>query len=432
MIEGVWWLLQYWAIASHEFVWMHEMRIFFSAGEPSGDQHSALLIDELRARDPEITFEGFGGPEMREHGCSLLFELTELAVMGFLRVVPLLAKFRRLVKQAEAHFDANPPDAVVLVDFPGFNWWIARAARLRGIPVFYYLPPQLWGWAPWRIKRVRKWVDHVICSLPFEYEWYRARGVRATWVGHPFFDEVAVHRLDSSVMETLQPSSIHQQPNGITEQSSARSALVGVLPGSRNHEVQKNWPVMLKAMQEVSAEIPGVRWVVGNYRESQMEICKAVMQQQNCNLPLQFFVGKTSEVIEAADCCLMVSGSISLELLARSKPGVVLYRVPRIGKMAAYFLMNCRFITLTNLIANKELMPEFISCGNPDRDIRGIADHLKNWLSDRESLDAARKAMAALAGHAAATGATRRAGELILAELSHRFRVASESLNRAA
>ena len=122
------------------------MRIFFSAGEPSGDQHSARLIRELQSRHPEFQAEGFGGPNMQNAGCQLHFELTELAVMGFLRVVPLLAKFRRLVQQAEAYFDTNPPDAVVLVDFPGFNWWIARAAKTRGIPVYYYLPPQLWGW----------------------------------------------------------------------------------------------------------------------------------------------------------------------------------------------------------------------------------------------------------------------------------------------
>ena len=395
------------------------MRIFFSAGEPSGDQHTALLIDELRSQDPKLQFEGFGGPAMREHDCSLLFELTELAVMGFLRVVPLLAKFRRLVKQAEAHFDTNPPDAVVLVDFPGFNWWIARAAKLRGIPVFYYLPPQLWGWAPWRIRRVRKWVDHVICSLPFEYEWYQARGVRATWVGHPFFDEVAAHKLDPVTMQSLTARTTNER-------------VIAVLPGSRNHEVQKNWPVMLKAMQLVSESVTGIRWVVGSYRQAQEEMCRAIMQEQNCHVPVEFQVGKTSEVIQSADCCLMVSGSISLELLARNKPGIVLYRVPRIGRMAARVLMNCRYITLTNLIADKELMPEFISCGDPADDIRAIAAQMVNWLTDGKSLDSCRRAMAALAGHAAATGATFRTGELIMRELSIKSRMITDQEKRAA
>ena len=176
------------------------MRIFFSVGEPSGDEHAAGLIRELRARCPDVVVTGFGGPRMQplieESGGELVYPLTELAVMGFTRVVPMLGRFYRLVKRAEAIFSNNPPDAVVLVDFPGFNWWIARKARAAGIPVFYYLPPQLWAWAPWRIKKIRRYVDHILCGLPFEYDWYTRRGVSAEYVGHPFFDEVAERSLD--------------------------------------------------------------------------------------------------------------------------------------------------------------------------------------------------------------------------------------------
>ncbi len=379
------------------------MRIFFSAGEPSGDQHSALLIEELQQRDPQMTAEGFGGPAMARQGCRLLFELTELAVMGFLRVLPLIAKFRRLVQLAEAHFEQNPPDAVVLVDFPGFNWWIARAAKKRGIPVFYYLPPQLWGWAPWRVRRVRKWVDHVICTLPFEYEWYRKRGVSCTWVGHPFFDEVATHELNQELVERLR--------------STTEAPVVALLPGSRNHEVTKNWPVMLQAIQRVSKQLPNVRWIVGNYKPAHETMCRQLAEEAGVRLKLEYVVGQTSEVIEAAACCLMVSGSISLELLARNRPGIVLYRVPRIGLIASWFLMKCRFITLTNLIADSELMPEFISCGNPESDVAGISQQILQWLTDGESLRATQNSMALLAGHAAAPGATTRAAELLIMKL---------------
>jgi lipid-A-disaccharide synthase len=377
------------------------MKVFFSAGEPSGDQHAAHLIQELRSRHPEFVAEGFGGPHMQDAGCKLHFELTELAVMGFLRVIPLLAKFRRLVKQAEAHFAEDPPDAVVLVDFPGFNWWIAKAAKTRGIPVYYYLPPQLWGWAPWRIKRIRKWVDHVICTLPFEYDWYKSRGVRATWVGHPFFDEVAERKLDQEMMR-------HLSPDRMTR------CTVAVLPGSRNHEIEKNWPVMLEIIKRVSRIVPSVRWVVGNYRPHQLTRCREMQIAANVSAPLEYFVNSTSEVIEAADCCFMVSGSISLELLARQTPGVVLYRANSFARLVARAMMICRFITLPNLIADRELMPEFISAGNPERDIRTMTALLIEWVSKSEVIASRKETLARLAGHATTTGATGRTAQLLL------------------
>ncbi len=377
------------------------MKIFFSAGEPSGDQHASHLIQELHARRPDFVAEGFGGPHMQEAGCELHFELTELAVMGFLRVIPMLAKFWRLVKQAEAHFATNPPDAVVLVDFPGFNWWIARAAKKRGIPVYYYLPPQLWGWAPWRIKRVRKWVDHVICALPFEYDWYKSRGVQATWVGHPFFDEVSERTLNAVTMRQLRPDKFTR-------------CTVAVLPGSRNHEIEKNWPVMLEIINRVSASVPAVRWIVGSYRPQQLARCREMQIAANVSAPIEYFINSTSEVIESGDCCLMVSGSISLELLARKTPGIVLYRVASIGRFVSRFLMNCRFITLPNLIADHEVMPEFISHGDPEPDIRNITSLLTQWVSKPEMIAAQKETLARLASHATTTGATKRTAELLL------------------
>lgn len=379
------------------------MRIFFSAGEPSGDQHGARLLRALRDTYPDITAEGFGGPEMRQSGCQLLYELTELAVMGFLRVLPLIRRFYCLVQAAEQHMDRQRPDAVVLIDFPGFNWWIARAAKRRGIPVYYYLPPQLWAWAPWRIRKVRRWVDHVLCALPFEYDWYKSRGVACTWVGHPFFDQVEERALQSAVLRQIRGDD--------------SKPVVAVLPGSRNAEIEKNWQVMLEVIRRVAIRVPEVRWVVGSYREQQQQRCESLQRLHASEVSLNYFVNATSEVIAAADCCLMVSGSISLELLARRKPGIVLYRVPTIGRFFARFLMLCRYITLPNLMADAELYPEFISNGDPEADIQKITDQLCTWLQQPDSLKAVCEGVSKLAEHAAGPGASGRTASWLLQQL---------------
>lgn len=377
------------------------MRIFFSAGEPSGDEHAAHLIRALKQRDSGFVCDGFGGPEMRQEGCELLYEMTRNAVMGVLQVLPLLAHFRRLVKQAEAHLDRQPPDAVVLVDFPGFNWWIARAAHRRGIPVYYYLPPQLWAWAPWRIRRVRKWVDHVICALPFEFDWYRQRGIQATWVGHPFFDEVADQQLCERTLQRLAGDDADQP-------------VLAMLPGSRTQEIERNWPVMLEVAKRVSQAIPNVRWIAGCYRPEHQQRCMELQQASEQPVEIHYETGQTSEVIEAADACLMVSGSVSLELLARRTPGVVLYRTGRLGKFAARRLLSCRFITLTNLIADEEIMPEFVSGGDPERDVMAMVQELTEWAGNPGTLAERRQQMDRLAEEAAIAGATVRTAELLL------------------
>src|SRR5206468_10273114 len=166
------------------------MRIFFSAGEPSGDVHGANLIGALRRLRPEVECEGFGGERMEAAGCRLHYPLTRLAVMWFLRALTNAPTFLDLLSRADRHFAKDPPDAVVLIDYPGFNWWVARRAHFHGIPVFYFVPPQLWAWAGWRVKKMRRFVDHVLCSLPFEETWYHERNVPADYVGHPFFDEL--------------------------------------------------------------------------------------------------------------------------------------------------------------------------------------------------------------------------------------------------
>src|SRR5438132_10038063 len=180
------------------------MRIFISAGEPSGDLHGANLIRALRSRAPEVECVGFGGEQMATAGCELLYPLCRLAVMWFARVLANAPTFLQLLSRADRFFGHHRPDAVVLIDYPGFHWWLARRAHSHGIPVFYFVPPQLWGWGGWRVEKMRRWVDNVLCALPFEETWYRERGVRAHYIGHPYFDELPRQRLDTDFVRQQQ------------------------------------------------------------------------------------------------------------------------------------------------------------------------------------------------------------------------------------
>lgn len=380
------------------------MRLFFSVGEPSGDQHAAHLVKELRRANPEIEVTGFGGPAMAEAGIDLQFNLTDLAVMGIVQVLPLIRKFRGLVRQAEAYFDTHQVDAVVLVDFPGFNWWIARAAKKRGIKVFYYCPPQLWAWAPWRIRKMRRNVDHVLCCHPFEAAWYLERGLPAQYVGHPFYDEIAEKLLETDFIEKLRSEA-------------AGKRTVAVLPGSRNGEIRHNWPLQVEVMRRLTKDRSDVRFLVACYKEQQRDACARHLAERGLDLPVELHVGRTSEIIEAADFCYMVSGSVSLEVMSRGKPAIVLYHVDRLFAFLGKLLVRCRWMSLPNLIAERELMPEFPLWGKAERGVAAMADLLETWLSDPVVLDRKTREMQDLSRQVAVTGGIARAAEAILQHL---------------
>ena len=378
---------------------LNPQRIFFSVGEPSGDLHASKLITMLRRSLPHFQIEGLGGPLMREAGCGLHYELTNLAVVGIAEVLPKLREFFRVADLAEAQFKQGNIKAVVLVDFPGFNWHIAKRAKKYGIPVFYYLPPQLWAWASWRVSKMRRWVDHVLCNPPFEAAWYKKRGIDVHDVGHPFFDEVAERQLDQRFIDRYQTSS--QQ-------------LVAVLPGSRGHEVTRNWPVQLEVIRRLHRDFPYSRFLVAGYKPQQASWCRGQLTAADEKLPIDFCVGKTSEIIEISDVAMMVSGSVSLEVMARKTPAVVQYRPTRLTCWLGKSFASCKYISLPNLIADKEIMKEFIHTGSVDVAANDIYRETRKLLAS----DAERARVVAeledLTQRYARPGATSRAAKLIL------------------
>ena len=393
------------------------IKIFFSAGEPSGDLHAAKLIRQLGTACDRFEAVGYGGPKMQDAGCQLHADLTTLAIMGVVRAVPILHKLWDLKVKANRYFRDHRPDAVVLVDFPGFNWWIARQAKQYGIPVFYYAPPQLWAWASWRVKKMRRLVDHVLCGLPFEEKWFREHGCNATLVGHPFFDEVGDQQLDEGFM-----SRMREEPG----------SLVVILPGSRTQEVEHNLEGLLRAAEKIRAEVPDARFAMAAFKPSQAEFARKGIVQSG--ISVEVYTGRTPELIRAADCCISVSGSVSLELLYHTKPTVIQYQIARAAYPIQRLLRNVKYITLVNLLAAKELFPkdlteydpgqsdadqvpfpEYLTCEDKSSQ---IAAHIIEWLTDPTARQARIDQLARLKAEVADSGASRRATEYILAELT--------------
>ena len=398
------------------------VNIFFSVGEPSGDLHGANLIRALRQQSPGIACRGFGGPRMAAAGCELLTDLTEYAVMGLVPALRHLPRFWQFYRRARSELRRQRPDAVVLIDYPGFNWWVARAARACDVPVFYYGVPQLWAWAPWRVRKLRRLVDHVLCKLPFEAAWFRERGCRATYVGHPYFDQLAEQT------ERERTGDRHVRCGGREQDG----PLVVILPGSRMQEVTRNFPWFVRTASRIREMVPTARFAVASFNDRQAEVARRLLA--TTELPAEVLVGRTAELIRASQVCLACSGSVSLELLYFTKPSLILYRASRLPlAIATRLFLRVRFITLVNLLASADPFlskgetycstvaqaedvpfPEYLTSTDPSE---AMAERVSGWLLD-EAIYAARVArLAELKARYAATGASRAAAAYVLGAL---------------
>ena len=399
------------------------MRIFFSVGEPSGDLHGANLIRRMKTELPGADFVGYGGPKMVDAGCDVHYDLTQQAVMFLWDVIKQLRFFFGLVDKADEYFAEHEVDAVVLIDYPGFNWWIAKKAKQRGIPVFYYGVPQMWAWAPWRVRKIRKYVDHVLCKLPFEVEWFKQRDCHATYVGHPYFDQLQ-----------------RQSYDGMFLQSIKSEGLVTLLPGSRDREVKNNLPTLAAAVEHVAKACPKAQFAVACFNQKQKEMAEEILEEyrlsrdadQTTSPKIQLFVDRTPELMVAATACMACSGSVSMELLHHRKPTVIVYKVKHWIMAAQAILLRTKFITLVNLIAaddirkktwgpfnperhpDEAIMPEYMSTGDVSNE---VANHVVTWLQDEDRRQEKVAQLDTVAEKYAIPGATSRAADYMISKL---------------
>ena len=311
------------------------MNIAIVAGEVSGDIQAGRLVAEIRKQLPGAGVWGMGGTHMEAAGCELIYDITQWALIGFWEVVKNYKKIRKVFWGLLDEIKKRRPRVVILVDYPGFNLRLARRIKTLGIPVVYYISPQVWAWGRGRIKQIRELVDKMIVVFPFEEEIYAKEGVPVDFVGHPIID----------VLENRIPAKeAFRKEIGV----GPGERLIGILPGSRMQEVNRHLPVFLP----VTRQIPGAKFVIGAASEEIADLIK------NVNVPVM--IGRTYDIMEASDLILTSSGTATLETACFGTPMVVIYKINWITYLFIKKMIKIPFIAMVNVVSGNKVVPELI------------------------------------------------------------------------
>lgn len=334
------------------------MKYYLIAGEASGDLHGSNLMKTLKEVDSDAEFRYYGGDLMQAEGGTLVKHYADMAFMGFLEVALNLRIILKNIEKCKVDVLANQPDALILIDFPGFNLKIAEFAKKSGIKVFYYISPKVWAWNQKRVLKIKRDVDHLFCILPFEVDFYHKWGMKVDYVGNPLLDAKA----------TFKPN-----PNFKTDHQLADKPLIALLPGSRKQELH----YILKDMLSVAAQFPNYQFVIAGAPSYNQEFYQSFLGE--VKIPTVF--NATYDLLSNSEAALVTSGTATLETALFKVPQVVLYKGSKISIAIARMLVKIRFISLVNLIMDEEIVKELIQedC-NPQK----IAQELKSILVNPE------------------------------------------------
>lgn len=309
-------------------------RILVTAGEPSGDLHGGSVVAALRRRLPDATIEAVGGPHMARAGATIRCSIDGLAAMGIVEIVDKLPAHLRLWRQLAAAFRAHRYDLVILIDYPGFHLQMARAARRNGIPVLWYIAPQLWAWRPGRARRLASAVNRLAVILPFEPEFFRRVGIEATYVGHPLLDHVKPAHRDTARAELGVPSD---------------ARVLALFPGSRRGEIARLWPAYRDA----------ARKLLDRGRCTHVLVAATDWAKYPGAERFTLVRDRPTLVLAASDTALVKSGTTTLEAALAGVPMVVAYRLNPVSFRVVRRLATVRWASLVNLVANRAVVPEF-------------------------------------------------------------------------
>jgi lipid-A-disaccharide synthase len=340
------------------------MKYFIIAGEASGDLHASFLMTGIKKKDPAAVFSFFGGELMEQQGGTLLKHYREMAFMGILTVVMNLSQIKKNFKMAEEKLLEFQPDVLILVDYPGFNFRMARFAKAHNIKTFYYISPKIWAWRSDRVKRVKKHVDEMFTIFPFEKKFYEKYNYPIRYVGNPTIDELAVRPNRDQIYREF------VDENGLTDQP-----IIALLAGSRKQEIQLILPVMI----QVASQFPEYQFVVAGAPSIVPELYQKYLPDHN----IKVLSGKTYELLQQSKAALVASGTATLETAVIQVPQVVCY-IMEMGWLLSLLrkvFLKVQWISLVNLIMDKEIVKEFFQghC-TPE----AVASELRRILEDTD------------------------------------------------
>jgi lipid-A-disaccharide synthase len=314
-----------------------------SCGEPSGDLYAGALVAALRRREPDIEVFGLGGEQLKAAGGELVADFHGLSVTGLTEALAVLPRSWRTLRLLAETARARKPHALVVIDYPDFNFRLMRAIKMLGVPVIYYVSPQLWAWRAGRMKTMRKVVDRVLPIFPFEEALYQRAGVDVRFVGHPLIDLVTPAESREQLLRRLK-----LDPG---------KPVVALLPGSRNNELERLAPVMIAATPLIAAQVPGAQFIVAQAPNLSNHLFEGFAM---AGVPLRIVKGQTDDVLQAADVVVTASGTATVQTALHGKPMVVLYKLSPLTYRLGRRLARVDMYAMVNLIAGERIVQELI------------------------------------------------------------------------
>jgi lipid-A-disaccharide synthase len=368
-------------------------RIFLSAAEPSADSHCAGLIKTLRGKADNIDFVGLGGEKMAKAGCQLIETTVGQAVMIY-KAFSRIPHFYKLIKRTKQYLMSNRPDLLIICDSPAFHFHVGKAAKKAGIKTLFYVAPQLWAWASWRIGKLRKSCDKLACILPFEEAWFKERGIDVEFVGNPVLDEFVAGT------GSCQKSYAGFSPDRAT---------IALLPGSRNAEIESLWEPMQQIALKLKKRYPGLKVVTIAVDEER----KAILEKSAiCGFKSSYTVGSVTSTAPQADFCIVASGSVTVQVAAAGCPMVIMYQSSKLlWHLVGRWLVKSKYLSLVNILADKELVPEFMPYFKSIESIVAVIDEM---LNDPQKLSLLSGDLIKLAEPLGTRQASQRVSEIVL------------------